>query len=305
MNLSENRILTKSEVDRIHQMYLSGTLSFEGMHESIKRQLYEHVKQRHSKDLITINRLLLGNKGKDWKTLEYWKNCYPDFKQNEKLLSELLKPAQPVKTLSNGKTALDFTRARLEPIIKDIASMAPHESPAYYLNELLNEAKQFGNKILEYDFIITVHTLCREHSNLFTSQTHKLEITDWLQKNKSGITFDFSYNQTWSNTVKIEITTSQLALKCFYEDLTIKKGEQADKIARSYGFKNGNKLYNTFSRYSKRSERINLSDVATKTHYENRIKLLEKVTSLLADDKKPKALDELKLFKNKYKDDFL
>lgn len=97
-----------------------------------------------------------------------------------------------------------------------------------------------------------------------------------------------------------KLSINQIALKCFYEGKIITR-ENAKEQLENTGHKSGDKLYNEFSKWSNTTDRK--ADPESKVRLKNKIKLFESVIELLPNDKRSKAIDDLKIinsFTSKY-----
>lgn len=92
-------------------------------------------------------------------------------------------------------------------------------------------------------------------------------------------------------------THSQIALILVYRGELLNR-EKAKQVAVSYGHNSGNALYNEYSRYNKRVDRIGKPYPFTKLKLMNKIKLLESVLSELTPKQKDQASDEINILKN-------
>lgn len=89
-----------------------------------------------------------------------------------------------------------------------------------------------------------------------------------------------------------KLTISEIALKYFYEGIFINR-ENANKYLEGTGHTSGDKLYNDYIKWSDRQNRK--ADPESKRKLKNKIKLFENVIDLLPENKKGKAIDELKI----------
>ncbi len=80
------------------------------------------------------------------------------------------------------KSKLDFAYPKLEAIVLQLASLRGYESPIAYLDELLNDVKQFDNFEFLCNFYLNIHQICKENANSFWSDRHRVAITKWLKK---------------------------------------------------------------------------------------------------------------------------
>lgn len=114
-------------------------------------------------------------------------------------------------------------------------------------------------------------------------------------KNRMQLTFYKEYlNKRNSGTIiKVEkIPIPQIALQYFYEDIFINR-ENANKYLEGTGHTSGDKLYNEYIKWTDKQNRK--ADPESKTKLKNKIKLFENVIDLLPENKKGKAIDELKI----------
>lgn len=107
------------------------------------------------------------------------------------------------------------------------------------------------------------------------------------------------YNQNKSNDLRIP----EIALKLVYEGILVTK-ENCNQIIKEYGYSSGEKLYNEFIYYSRRQNRLDAPNPITKTKFKNKINRFEKVAELLQDPFKEQALDEIKVLKSHFKNEF-
>jgi hypothetical protein len=96
---------------------------------------------------------------------------------------------------------------------------------------------------------------------------------------------------------KPEFTISQIALKYAYESLPITR-KNANDIAEKYGHKSGEKLFQKFTEYSSRLNRIGDPESEKKLKY--KIKLIESVINILPNDKQNSVKDEVAILQNIY-----
>jgi len=89
-----------------------------------------------------------------------------------------------------------------------------------------------------------------------------------------------------------KLTVDEVALKCHYEGRVIKRGDEAEKIARSFGHRSGDKLYLRYNHWSKKINRT--GDPESPGKLKSTIKHIEKVIPTLPQDKKKAAQNDLK-----------
>jgi len=100
-----------------------------------------------------------------------------------------------------------------------------------------------------------------------------------------------------------ELTLKEIALIHIYEEKQITR-DNGDEIANNYGYKSGESLYQKYTYYSSASNRKGRTNPFTKKKMENKIKLFEGVVHRLSGKPKTRALDELTMLKNLYKNEF-
>ena len=93
---------------------------------------------------------------------------------------------------------------------------------------------------------------------------------------------------------KTKISLAELALKFYYIDQSITRKNSVE-IAKLHGHNSGEKLFQLYTKYSSRSNRIGL-DPSKKKNL-NKLKLFESVISLLPEANKQRAIDEMNTFK--------
>ncbi|MBZ4044509.1 hypothetical protein [Flavobacterium hibisci] len=113
----------------------------------------------------------------------------------------------------------------------------------------------------------------------------------FLQKKKEALKdsqrehFNKGLKSAISENKKSGLTSEEQALKMFYEGKT--------NVTR---VNDGNSLYNKFTKWSDRSNRI--ANDGSDRQLQNKIKRFENVIRVLDDKFKPKAIDELKILKS-------
>ena len=95
----------------------------------------------------------------------------------------------------------------------------------------------------------------------------------------------------------------QIALIYVYEGETITR-KNGDEIARRFKHNSGESLYQKFTYYRSRANRKGKTNPYTKKKMQNKIKLFESILEFLHKPNKQKALDEIKILKINYKNDF-
>ncbi|MFV8346206.1 hypothetical protein [Flavobacterium sp. ZB4P13] len=92
-----------------------------------------------------------------------------------------------------------------------------------------------------------------------------------------------------------KLSMNQIALKLVYEGASLPR-EKANTVITDYGHTSGEKLFQRFTFYSKESNRRANPDGTIKV-LKNKIELLDSVIELLPEDKRSKAIGEVKYLK--------
>jgi hypothetical protein len=95
---------------------------------------------------------------------------------------------------------------------------------------------------------------------------------------------------------KQRLSMNQIALKYVYEGSQITR-LKGDEIAKEYGYKSGEKLFQKFTYYSSTANRKGKPNPFTIRRLQNKINLLESVTPLLSIEKQSKVMDEVSTLK--------
>lgn len=80
------------------------------------------------------------------------------------------------------KSKSDFTKDELRKIVLQLANNNGYDKPSTYLDELLQDVRQFKNFEFEQNFFLNIHYLCKENSDKFWSENHRKDISNWLRK---------------------------------------------------------------------------------------------------------------------------
>lgn len=100
--------------------------------------------------------------------------------------------------------------------------------------------------------------------------------------------------QIQQQETKTELSLPQIALIYIYNDEQITR-HNGDEIAAKYGYKSGEALYQDFTKYSSKNNRI-ASDTAKRD--KNKINLLKSVVNLVDTTKKQQVIDEIETLKS-------
>ena len=94
------------------------------------------------------------------------------------------------------------------------------------------------------------------------------------------------------------ITINEIALLHFYRGMQITR-QNSNSIAQNYGMNSGEKLFQRYTHYTSRANRIGTPHPFTQKRLENKIALFEKVFNMLEHDKQLIMLGELSILKSK------
>lgn len=236
-----------------------------------------------------------------------------------------LESSPPPQQTGRIKTKLDFTPEELEQAVLKLTKLYGYEKPSEYLDELLKDVKQLNDLNFEDNFFLNIHNICKKHSDKFWSESHRKDITEWLDKsrivmfpsgNKEKEGFD-TWDKTISNqksvlpenkTKEPKISIPTYALMHVY--LAMFQGQavtQQNKteLAIKYGYTSGEQLRNDFTFYQNEDKRmdINLKNKRSAQTHLNRFELilpLLKKQNLLAFQKAKEDFEVLKKEYNKH-----
>jgi hypothetical protein len=103
--------------------------------------------------------------------------------------------------------------------------------------------------------------------------------------------------------VKLPIMSiREAALFCFYSEIHITR-QNADKIVKQFKHNSGEKLFQLYSEYSSRANRINPPHPDTRKKFENKLSLFQSVIDKLDSRFQRKAMDEFNLLKIKFEEE--
>ena len=123
----------------------------------------------------------------------------------------------------------DFMQDKLRAFVLELADLKGYENPSTYLNEKLDEVKEFNDFSFECDFYLNIHYLCKENADKFWSNSHKNDISDWLRK--SRIWTD-AFDTTWQALPPQPISVNESRTKkVIFETIT-----NIDKQGWQYAF---------------------------------------------------------------------
>ena len=212
--------------------------------------------------------------------LDYDWKVYFDYKQEfsadewTKMRSRVIKDCDQIIRYSLSKD--DRNKAKL------IRRTAESENVAKLMN-LLPDSKQGG------DFNIKNYEFEDYDYRFFPPKTIKIAEARKQEQSAKG---------------QSPITLSQIALKYVYEGLQITR-KNGDEIAKQYGYKSGEKLFQKFSFFSSTANRKGSPNPCTTVKLTNKIKLLESVKELVTSDKIKRIEDEVSILKSIQESEYL
>lgn len=164
------------------------------------------------------------------------------------------------------------------------------------LNKDTNYLSEYEEYLLEgkekyYDaqknFLETKLRLAATNINIVTEYLQK-SITPQPEENKNGHQINTS-----GKTIK------QIALKHIYEGKPITRNN-GDEIAIKNGFISGEKLFQEYTKFRSRANRIGRPVPCTPKKLKNKIELFQKVINMLPESKRQQAIDEVTILENIY-----
>ncbi len=114
---------------------------------------------------------------------------------------------------------------------------------------------------------------------------------------------EFLHSENGTKKEQPKLKIDQIALKYVYEGLQITR-ENGNEIAKKYGHKSGEKLFQRFTYFRSYANRTGEPTLCTPKKLVNKIKLIESVIELLPTDKQQRAKDEVLILKNIYKKEY-
>ena len=102
---------------------------------------------------------------------------------------------------------------------------------------------------------------------------------------------------------KPNLRIKEIALKHVHEENQITR-KNSNQIAKTYGHNSGEKLFQEYTRYTSKTNRIAKPTPFTKKRLSNKILLFEKVVDVLPLDKQRRIKDEISILKSIYEAEF-
>lgn len=103
---------------------------------------------------------------------------------------------------------------------------------------------------------------------------------------------------------KPSLSISQIALIHFYQNMQITRSN-CEEIVRGYGYNSGEKLFQKYTYFSSRCNRIGEPISCTPKKLRNKIELLKSIINLIPDDKQQEITQDIMALENKYNTKYL
>lgn len=209
-----------------------------------------------------------------------------------------------VKIINVSK--LDYTPRKLREIVIELTELKGYERPSTFLNEHLDIVKSLDDFEFLCDFYLNIHSICKENIDLFWSEGHKKDISNWL---KSAPINTNVFDETWIKTTEKKeaiskgLTMKQIALIYYYKGQAITR-DNSNFIAIQHGHNSGEALFQKYSYYTSSANRKGKTNPFTPKKMENKIALLESVINHLPEQQSSLARDELNILVTLYKNEF-
>jgi hypothetical protein len=192
----------------------------------------------------------------------------------------------------------------LQKILKDNCITETNVIP--YLRDLFDNYRELGGDPFEW-LLITFESVNLNPKNYRKDIITIIEkvLIEWIEIFKKQ-PIDYLYLNTNPPQPIIEQTKlkiDQIALKYAYEGLQITR-ENGDNIAKEYGWKSGEKLFQRFTHFSSPANRKGKPNLCTPKKLDNKIKLIESIIELLPTDKQERAKDEVLMLKKIYEAEY-
>jgi hypothetical protein len=101
-----------------------------------------------------------------------------DIKSKIKLFEELIKR----ESTKEKPSKLDFTKDKLEKVVIELSNQYGNNKPSTFLDEILYKVKLIDDRDFEFNFFLNIFHLCQDKEELFWSESHKRDISEWLKK---------------------------------------------------------------------------------------------------------------------------
>jgi len=181
-------------------------------------------------------------------------------------------------------------------------------SSQIWFNEKIDKVNDILKKIYEAEPILKeVYNLNLDHQTIWSNLFDEMLLDDIMKVDDEmlvSLVHDFAKKRRdlWLKPIQKKINKSeklsipQIALIHYYNGVTVTR-VNANEIIKRYGYTSGEKLFQVFSKYSSRSNRI--EDEGTDKKNLNKLKLLESIIPFLNDENQQKAIDEINTLKSK------
>lgn len=211
---------------------------------------------------------------------EFNEELYYRVRTKEEMIDELLK--QTFDIFRN----IELSSATFDNPAEDALSISENKTKL----QLAKISQQYDQSEINYlDAII---------QSLHVIEEHLVKHKDTL------ITHKTKFNEKLNGKESLSLTISEAALFFVFSEVHITR-ENANFYIKRFGHNSGEKLFQKYTFWSSRSNRINPPSPNTKKKFENKITLFEKVLGCLDEKHLEQAMDELNILKIKYEDDHL
>lgn len=210
------------------------------------------------------------------------------------------------------KSKLDFTKDKLEVIVKELAVLNGYSNPSPFLDDLLNDVQSFNDFDFTCNFFLNIHYLCQANAELFWNDSHKKDITSWLQK--APIITDV-FLTTWSSKKKFKtpekgIVTNKYTIPTYalmHVYLAMFGGQAVspqnkNELAKKYGHNSGAYLRNKFTLFQNEDKRLDISTSNRRSANEH-LNRFRDILPHLSDNPKAyqKAKEDLAFLEKEYR----
>lgn len=193
------------------------------------------------------------------------------------------------------KTPVDMT---IETANKEIEKFTSESQTKYLLSLVIGEFTLQDAIEQELRFHGQIKSNCESlgFGNSVRVATHCIKVLKKLEK-----VYAFTQSETKNTDKQPKLSVKQIALKYVYEGKQITRNN-ANDIATKHKHKSGEYLFQEYTYYSNRTNRIECPD--TKKKLQNKIQLIKSVIELFPPDKLKQAMDEVSILKNRFETEY-
>jgi hypothetical protein len=263
------------------------------MEETEKQNVFDYVFEQFVKTVIPL--IPFSDKTKEtlWNDTYYKFYDEPFILENGNVIHGIKTGWQLQNFFDSFRSELDYiSRVGLDDWSKKLKSKKPIEAVSE-INQAIYPLRQkelfseIGGEGLENGEKWLIEYLSNEIS--YHSIRLKLPPTPEQEPGNAKPTPDLSINQ--------------IALKLAYEGLRVTR-DNADEIVKQYNHNSGEKLFQKFTYYSNTANRKGIPNPPTAKKLQNKIELFESVIELLQEPNKKRAINELKILKTTFENEF-